>query len=516
MLHRMAVLMLGIAVFFLTACSSSRKAFNPDRKFAPASLKQDFTLFRNILEESHPSLYWFTPKDSMDLYFDEGFRQITDSMTEPQFRNILSVITSKIRCGHTSMRYSKRYSNWLDTARIPMFPFTVKVWEADSVAVVGSLNRKDSLLKRGTIVTGIDGRPVSQLIDTFTNFLQSDGNIISGKYQMMSNRNSFGNLYRTVYGMPEKVQVDYIDSNGLPQSALIAAFQPPPKVKDKPKTDSSTRKQPPAPGIPAPKPPKEVPKEVALNASRSVQIDTSLKSAYMTVNTFSSGHRLRGFFRRSFREMKKREIKFLVIDVRNNGGGDAGNSTLLTKFISKKKFKLADSLYTIKRSSRYGKHIELQPLYWLWTMFVTHKASDGKYHFGYFERHYYKPKKRNHYDGQVYIITGGNSFSATTLFAKALQGQDNVSIIGEETGGGAYGNTAWMIPDVTLPNTHIRFRLPRFKLIMDPALVKEGRGIRPDIEVGVNSNIIKRGVDPKLGVVIRMIRDSVKVHGWAK
>ncbi|MGN6421557.1 MAG: S41 family peptidase, partial [Pseudobacter sp.] len=141
MLHRMAVLLLGIAVFFLTACSSSRKAFNPDRKYAPAKLQQDFTLFRNILEESHPSLYWFTPKDSMDKSFDDGFRQLNDSMTEPQFRNILSVITSKIRCGHTSMRYSKRYNNWLDTVRIPMFPFTVKVWGPDSLAVVGTLNR---------------------------------------------------------------------------------------------------------------------------------------------------------------------------------------------------------------------------------------------------------------------------------------------------------------------------------------------------------------------------------------
>ncbi len=58
---------------------------------------------------------------------------------------------------------------------------------------------------------------------------------------MMSNRNSFGNLYRAVYGIPEKIKVDYIDSNGLPESAIVAAFDPPPTVKDKerPKADSS-------------------------------------------------------------------------------------------------------------------------------------------------------------------------------------------------------------------------------------------------------------------------------------
>jgi C-terminal processing protease CtpA/Prc len=56
-------------------------------------------------------------------------------------------------------------------------------------------------------------------------------------------------------------------------------------------------------------------------------------------------------------------------------------------------------------------------------VFVSSKRDDGKYHFGYFERHYFKPKKNNHFNGDVYLLIGGNSFSATTLFAGALKGQ---------------------------------------------------------------------------------------------
>lgn len=508
MCNRIAALLLALIGLAVTSCSS-RHAFDPNRKFAPEQLRQDYTLFRNILEESHPSLYWFTPKDSMDLYFSNGYRQITDSMTEPQFRNVISTVISKVKCGHTSVRYSKKYSAYIDTARQRMFPFTVKVFGPDSMAVVSNLNRKDSILKRGTVITAIDGRSTTMLIDTFSNYLQSDGNILLGKWQMISNRNSFGNLYRAVYGLNDAFKVDYIDSNGFAKSTVVAAFDPPQKV-----TEKKPEVKPSKPTVPAPKPPKEKPepKSVTLNASRNVQIDTTLKSAYMTVNTFARGYRLKSFFRRTFRELKRRDIRYLAIDVRNNGGGDAGMSTLFTKYLVNKKFKLADSLYTTKRSSQYSRYIELQKPYWLWTQLVTHKAADGKYHFGYFERHYFKPKKRSHFDGQVYILTGGNSFSATTLFAKAIQGQPNVTIVGEETGGGAYGNTAWMIPDVTLPNTHVRFRLPRFKLIMDTSLVKAGRGIMPDIEVGMSSSLIKRGVDPKLAVVARMIRDSAKAE----
>jgi C-terminal processing protease CtpA/Prc len=206
--------------------------------------------------------------------------------------------------------------------------------------------------------------------------------------------------------------------------------------------------------------------------------------------------------------MDRLKIQHLVIDVRSNGGGDAGISTLLTQYLVDKKFKIADSLYTLKRTSRYRDHIQWQRIYWLMTRFVTRKRQDGKYHFGYFERHYFKPRKRHHYNGNIYLLTGGNSFSATTLVLKALQGQSNVKIIGEETGGGAYGNTAWMIPDAILPKTGVRFRLPKFRLVMDKELVKDGRGIMPDIQVRATPSLILRGIDPKIEVVKDIIKKS--------
>jgi hypothetical protein len=84
-------------------------------------------------------------------------------------------------------------------------------------------------------------------------------------------------------------------------------------------------------------------------------------------------------------------------------------------------------------------------------------------------------------------------------------------VIGEETGGGAYGNTAWMIPDVTLPNTKVRFRLPKFRLVMDEKLVKDGRGIIPDIQVSPTQETIRRGIDPKAAVIRRLIMQKIGV-----
>ena len=130
-------------------------------------------------------------------------------------------------------------------------------------------------------------------------------------------------------------------------------------------------------------------------------------------------------------------------------------------------------------------------------VFVTRKRQDGKYHFGYFERHYYSPKTENHFDGHTYILIGGNSFSATTIFAAAVKGQKNITLVGEETGGGNYGNTAWMIPEVTLPNSHLRFRLPKFRLVVHKDWVKDGRGVMPDVPSLPTATAIRDRIDFK-------------------
>lgn len=195
--------------------------------------------------------------------------------------------------------------------------------------------------------------------------------------------------------------------------------------------------------------------------------------------------------------MRKQHVQHLVLDIRSNGGGSVVLSNLLTRYLAEKPFKIADSLYAVKRKSSYGKYQENYTLNRLFLLFLTHKRDDGHYHFTYYENKYFRPKERNHFDGQVYILTGGNTFSAAVLFAKALKGQKNVTIVGEETGGGAYGNTAWLIPDVMLPRTKVRFRLPLFRLVIDKNAQK-GRGVFPDIEVGPSVEAIKMNKDPKM------------------
>jgi hypothetical protein len=466
------------------SCTTSKSAFL-NKKYPAKKLKEDYTIFQGALEESHPSLYWFTPKPEIDRTFAEGYAAIKDSMTERQFRTLLLKVITPIRCGHTSVSYSKKFSKYLDTAGLKLFPLAFKVWK-DTLAVTANLNRNDSLLTRGTIVTSINNYPAKKLIDTFFNYITGDGYSVTGRYQSLSSYGTFGVLYKNVLGLTDTFSIDYIDKNGHTANTVIPVFTPSQDSVHKSDTLSPERYT------------AKERRNLESFATRHIQVDTTLKSAYMLLNTFANGTRLKKFFKSSFKSINALGLQHMVVDVRSNGGGEAGNSTLLTQYLTDHNFIIADSLYAIKRSSRFRDHIMLQPIYWMITTVITKKKNDGNFHFGFYERHVFKPVKKYHFNGNIYVLTGGNSFSATTLFAQELKGQKNVKLIGEETGGGGYGNTAWIIPELTLPNTKLRIGIPKFRFVMRKDLVKEGRGVMPDIYVAPTAVDIKNGIDVKV------------------
>lgn len=488
------------ALLVFTGCKASRPAFNPNRKFSREALQEDFRFLRGALEQTHPSLNWYTSKDSLNWYFEKSFSRITDSMTELQYWNLLTYAVSKIRCGHTSVKPSKAYQRFVREHPQPQFPLSLKLWPNSTEAVVmGNINRRDSIFKRGMIVNAINGIPVSALRDSFFQHLTTDGFSINHKYQSLSN--NFAGWHRVIFGLQKEYQVDYTDSLGQKRTARIPLYNP--------AADTLNRRRQRPPGtVSRPRPPltRKEARKARLESVRSLRIDTVGQTAYMIVNSFGSGHKLRRFFRRSFKSLAGMpEISNLVIELRNNGGGNVGNSNLLTRFISDRPFKIADSLFAISRTSPYGRNIQSYFANRFFMRFFTARRKDGNYHFGYFERHKFYPKKRNHYNGQVYLITGGDSFSATTLFANAVRGQKNITIIGEETGGGSYGNTAFLIPDLTLPNTKMRVRLPYFRLVMKKDVVKDGRGIIPDITVWPTAEALARFQDLKMEKVKALI-----------
>ena len=203
------------------------KTYSPAKKFSQQALQKDFTLLREILEKKHPGLYWYTSRDSMNMYFTKYYNVIKDSMTDQQFAwQIMAPLVDKIHCGHTSVGSSKAYQKWVAGKRLPSFPLFLKVWN-DSMVVTSNLNRKDSIFKRGTLVTSVNGVSNSNQVKKMFDYLPEDGFANNVNYIRLSG--NFPYYHRNIYGLSKKYVVTYLDAAGQEKKAEIPLFTP---VKD--------------------------------------------------------------------------------------------------------------------------------------------------------------------------------------------------------------------------------------------------------------------------------------------
>jgi hypothetical protein len=488
-------------VLLLYSCATT-KNYDPNKKYSPQQLQQDYSLLRNILEKKHPSLYWYTPEDSMDMYFNKYYSNIKDSMTEQQFGwQIIAPLTDKIHCGHTSFGRSKAYNNWVAGKKIPSFPLLLKCW-SDTMAVTANLNRKDSVLKRGTLITSINGIKNTELIKTMFGYMTEDGYAINVNYSRLSN--SFPYYHRNIFGVSKMYDVTYLDKTGKEQHLNIPAVGLLTDSSKKIKDSSVIIRQPQQ---------KKFTRQQRLKEVRSLAVDTTNNTAIVTINSFSGGS-LRKFYRQTFSYIKKTGIDNVVLDIRSNGGGRIRLSTLLTKYVSRVNFKVADTTYAVAKSLRpFSKYIKGGFMDNLGLFFLTKKKSDGLYHFGHWERKINKPKAVNNYTGNLYVLIAGNTFSAAALFSNVVKGQPGVVLLGEETGGGWHGNNGILIPDIVLPNTHIKVRLPLFRLVQYHHVPKDGHGIAPDIYLPTNYDALIKGIDYKMKFVLDMIHNKQLAKG---
>ncbi|HJV20958.1 MAG TPA: S41 family peptidase [Sediminibacterium sp.] len=461
------------------------------QRIAPTEMKSDLVLLKKILEANHPSLYWYTSKAVIDSSFQTQEKELTDSLTTIEFRNRVAEWISQIKCGHTVVRLPKKISRQFQQNKVAMFPLQVKVW-GDSMVVLGNLHRGDTVLTRGTILQSINGYNTKAITDRIFSTISTDGDAVNHRNQVVTN--SFPFWHALHFGTDSIYRIEYIDAAGKTESATIRPFSPAERIAQQKQSDS----------LAVVRPPEISKRQMRRLSRRSLTIDTLQRSAFMRLNTFSRGS-LKSFFRKSFRKMNALQIEHLVIDLRNNSGGRVSNSTALTKYLRKQPFKIGDTVAAISRKFRYSRYIQPIVPFWLAMNFGAVKAADGAIHYRRYEQHYYPPKTKHHFNGNIYLLQGGYTFSAATMFIAALKGQENVTVIGEESGGGYYGNSAMHIPNITLPKSRLSISLPLYKLVMDKNRAK-GRGIIPDILVPPSSAAIRAGVDLKTDTVLSLIK----------
>lgn len=470
-----------VSGLFLFSCKSRMYVYDPQKKYEPAQLREDFLVLERTLKKYHPSLYWFTSQPVLQQHFSATLQSLDDSLTETAFRKKIAATLVHIRCGHTVARPSRQYQHYMKNRNATtIFPLALKVWP-DTAVVVGAV---DSSLERGTIITSINNKSVNEIADSIKSYISTDGFADILKYQTLSF--NFGSYYQYLFGSDSLYHIKYVDSIGSIKDTTLTSV----KLPDSLKTNNNAAIR-----------------NKSNKLQKPLQIDTSTRTAILKVVSFSQP-RLKRYFRQYFKEIADKNVSSLILDLRMNSGGNIMHSTDLTQYLINKPFTVADTIIAYNRNFSKKDHIHPRFIYWLSMHLSGKRKKDNRIHFNYFEKHQFKPKSKFHFDGDIYVLTSGYTFSAATLVTHYLKGQNNVRIIGEETGGGAAGNSSMHLTNITLPNTGIRVVLPLYRIVLNQKETIPGRGIMPDVEVKPTVVSIRKGVDVKMEKAKELIRNK--------
>ncbi|MFD1142746.1 S41 family peptidase [Larkinella insperata] len=481
-------LSLGTAYCF--PAPPKKTAYRP-RVYSVEQLRSDFAVLRKTLEERHPSLYRYVPREKMNQQFDSVFRQLYRPMTEVEFRDLLRPLIVQIRCGHTDVQESLYTSRSTRKPQPEWLPFDI-ILQNDRL-FIGRNRSTDSSLICGTEVLKLGNYPVKDIIQaardrwpsdgynqTFKNYFLELYHLEDTYWRHFSGRSPWTLTVRDTTGTERLTTVRRrpVASGDLQTSPAPATVKR--SKKSRHRTEASYDED-----------------DAKLQLMRSLHfINSDSTAAMLIINSFGY-ERYQSFHREVFETLEKQKVQDLVIDLRQNTGGNAEIGSDLMSYLMKSDFRQVDRAECRVRRPNACSYFDRKEKRVLRQNFRFMRAEGGRYHFGKSNVGWNKPASEHRFTGRVYILTSGRTFSAASIFTASLKAQRTVTIIGQETGGGEAGCNGGIIQTLTLPETRLRVRFPVFWIATASRNPDQGRGVMPDysIEYTVRDRIKQRDRD---------------------
>lgn len=225
-----------------------------------------------------------------------------------------------------------------------------------------------------------------------------------------------------------------------------------------------------------------------------------------------------------FAEVKKRNIKNVIIDIRSNGGGNPNMSALLYSFVALKPF---DNVFNYRTKNidihdpenllnGYGTKMGEEEIKQTANFLKQRFDYDSSAGFYYGNARLTEgsivnyPPDKNNFKGDVYILISGGTVSAATYFAALVKNNKRGVLVGTETGSGEASTTAAWFNTYTLPKTKSRLTVPMSEIYFMKAKEDNGRGCQPDKELtfGQFQQYIRAGKDPEIQYTLDLIRSG--------
>ncbi|MFD2891023.1 S41 family peptidase [Flavobacterium chuncheonense] len=435
-----------LAIFLFPFFSLNSLAQQSENKFGKNTIIEDLEYLNNSLKDAHYNLYAYTSEKDFSRNFEKIKKSISkDSVTLLQATTLFQKVISVVNNGHTEIDFpGASYSAYAYNGGT-IFPIEI-AFENNKNFIRKNFSDNSSI-KVGAEIISINGVLIKDVLEEIYPQVSAERTYFkNAKIEMYS----FPRLYWQVFGKQDDFEIEII-SNGTVQKHSIKAVR---LIEDY-----------------------EMKRTDVLNAKMELKfID---KCAYINPGNFSGDEeKYHQFIDSAFVEIKKSKRKNLIIDLRNNAGGNDSFSDYLVSYFADKPFKW-NSEFTLKTSQflkeHTRKHHDTTNTYF--QKILSHK--NGEIYNYEFDEYPPQPKQRR-FNGEVYVLVNRQSHSQSAVTASQIQDYKFGTIVGEETGD--FPTLYASQFHYTLPHTGIVVKVSKGQIVRVNGSRKP-EGVIPDIVI---------------------------------
>jgi hypothetical protein len=408
---------------------------------------KDFEVFKKVLIEKEGRLNLHTSLDSITFYLDRLEKQLAYDCTPLEEFKHFSAALAKIQCGHTQIHPTKAVlKEWLSARKSLPFDYIVqgkklytnKLLAQDTPLIYLGKSKfeQKKKLKAFTEIISIDHKSMPQMMSEIAPFLSSDENGIDFKYFQVAQLFEFYRHMSSPF-KEDSILVEYVSGPDTLEKYFQTGTAPVNSMNLRLKQMSDQYAM----------------YEKNMGAFKIVRS----KIGYFRFHSFKSsyGKDYELFLEKSFKRIKSKSIKKLIIDVRGNTGGAmqysimryfVGDDVVLGRYVVEKPKrlfedshikKLNSDFFEHRRMSRIQKRKNRQQLFKNGEIKTSHVSEDLIY------------------DGEIIVITDEGSFSSASILASHLKTLANAKIVGRRAGGSFYRGNAGTL-SVQLPSSKLK------------------------------------------------------------